>query len=184
MPSSSASSRISAASGVSPGLTLPPGNSHSPAIDLPGGRCASRRRPSGSTSATAATSTMCWHQPTPPPVGGGGSGWEQSAPVAAIDVNVAVSEITGPHRRLACTHADIDSNVDLAALHVVGDGPFAIAGDGTAPGGNLDTADGDPQAGPVGFFPGPPDRHYDAPPVGIAGGERGLDERRVADRQP
>src|SRR6516162_4968916 len=139
MPSSSASSRISAASGVSPGFTLPPGNSHSPAIDLPGGRWASRTRPSGSTSATAATSTMCWPQPPPSPTGGGGAGWGQSAPVAAIDVDVAVSEITGPDRRLACADANIDSNVDLAAFHVVGDWPFAIAGDRTALGGNLDT---------------------------------------------
>ena len=46
MPSSSFSSRISAASGVSPGCSLPPGNSHSPAIVLPSGRRASSTRPS------------------------------------------------------------------------------------------------------------------------------------------
>ena len=40
------SSRTSAASGVSPGSTLPPGNSHSPAIGLPGGRCCTSTRPS------------------------------------------------------------------------------------------------------------------------------------------
>src|SRR5664279_5419984 len=40
MPSSSCSSRISVASGRSPGSTLPPGNSHSPASALPSGRCA------------------------------------------------------------------------------------------------------------------------------------------------
>src|SRR6185312_8522644 len=55
MPSSSRSSRISAASGLSPSFTLPPGNSHSPAIALPSGRWASSTRPSASTSATATT---------------------------------------------------------------------------------------------------------------------------------
>ena len=57
MPSSSRSSRITAASGVSPGLSLPPGNSHSPAIALPSGRRASSTRPAPSISAHAATST-------------------------------------------------------------------------------------------------------------------------------
>ena len=40
--------RIKAASGVSPSWTLPPGNSHSPAMGLPGGRWASRMRLSAS----------------------------------------------------------------------------------------------------------------------------------------
>ena len=57
MPSSSFSSRISAASGVSPACSLPPGNSHSPAIVLPSGRRASSTRPSASISAQAATSS-------------------------------------------------------------------------------------------------------------------------------
>src|SRR6516225_6862783 len=110
MPSSSASSRMSAASGVSPALTLPPGNSHRPAIDLPAGRSASRTRPSASTSATAATSTM------------GGS-----AAVAGIDVDVAVGQIAGPHRRLAAGDSDIDGDRDLASLHVLGDWRLVIA---------------------------------------------------------
>ena len=45
------------ASGLSPGSTLPPGNSHSPASCLPGGRCASSTRPCPSSSATATTRT-------------------------------------------------------------------------------------------------------------------------------
>src|SRR5438105_2957249 len=55
MPSSSWSSRMSAASGISPACALPPGNSHSPASGLPAGRWASSTRPSLSTSATATT---------------------------------------------------------------------------------------------------------------------------------
>src|SRR6516164_7549700 len=105
MPSSSASSRISAASGVSPASTLPPGNSQSPAIDLPAGRWASNTRPSVSTSATAATSTIR-----------GGA----SAAIAGIDVDIAVGQIAGPHRRLAPGNPDIDGDHDLAAFHVLG----------------------------------------------------------------
>src|SRR2546423_1779059 len=56
MPSSSISSRISATSGVSPGCTLPPGNSHIPARCLPAGRSAKRTRPSTSVSARIAGS--------------------------------------------------------------------------------------------------------------------------------
>jgi len=52
------SSRIRAASGRSPGSTLPPGNSHSPARDLPCGRLAISTRPSTSIRATATTRTV------------------------------------------------------------------------------------------------------------------------------
>src|SRR5260370_9585875 len=99
MPSSSASWRSSAVSGVSPGLTLPPGNSHSPAIDLPAGRWASNTLPSASTSATAETSTT------------GGS-----AAVAGIDIDVAVGQIAGPHGCPPSADPDIDGAADLAAF--------------------------------------------------------------------
>src|SRR5712692_5898353 len=104
MASSSASSRISAVSGVSPASTLPPGNSHNPAIGLPAGRRASNTRPSASTNAAAATSTM------------------RSATVAGIDVDVFVGQIAGPHRGLAAADADIDRDLDIAAAHIGGDG--------------------------------------------------------------
>src|SRR5713226_9671603 len=55
MPISSCNSRISVASGRSPGSTLPPGNSHKPASVLPCGRCAISTRLSASTSAQATT---------------------------------------------------------------------------------------------------------------------------------
>ena len=44
-------------SGRSPDSTLPPGNSHNPAMALPEGRCAIRTRPSVSIKAHAATRT-------------------------------------------------------------------------------------------------------------------------------
>src|ERR1700745_1172904 len=111
MPSSSASSRIRAASGVSPGPTLPPGNSHNPAIVLPAGRCASNTRPSVSTSATADTSTT-----------GGGL----SAAVAGIDVDIAVGQVAGPHGRPALADAEVDADRNFAALHIFGDRPFVV----------------------------------------------------------
>src|SRR5215813_1333239 len=57
IPNSSLSSRMSVCSGRSLGSTLPPGNSHNPAIARPAGRCANRTRPSASRSAHAATRT-------------------------------------------------------------------------------------------------------------------------------
>src|SRR5690349_4654586 len=57
MPSSSWSSRASAASGDSPGSRLPPGNSHRPARSRPSVRRASRMRPALSRMTPATTST-------------------------------------------------------------------------------------------------------------------------------
>src|SRR5690348_420838 len=117
IPSSSTSSRIKAASGVSPGSTLPPGNSHSPPMGLPAGRWASNTRPSASTSATADTSTMGRPPPLPSPARGGGLGWGLLAAIAGIDIDIAVGQVAGPHRRLAAADAKIDTDRDLAALH-------------------------------------------------------------------
>src|SRR6185369_11286525 len=125
MPSSSRSSRTSASSGVSPGSTLPPGNSHSPAIDLPSGRCAISTRPSTSTSATAATRTNGRS-----PSGGGPPGHSSSndelksggsRTIAAVDVDVAVRQIAGPDRGAAAADAEIDVDHDVGALDVPGD---------------------------------------------------------------
>src|SRR5215472_3669896 len=156
MPSSSASSRINAASGVSPASILPPGNSHRPAIDFPAGRWASSTRPSVSTSATAATSTTRRPPPSPagagapgrPPAGAGvpGEGWGRSAAVAGIDVDVAMGQIAGPHRRLAAADADIDGDRDLAAFHMLGDRRLVIAWYRPAIGEDRQTADRDRQA--------------------------------------
>src|SRR5260370_4342373 len=120
MPSSSLSSRMSAASGVSPSWTLPPGNSHSPAIDLPSGRSASRTRPSTSISATATTRRTALSLDTASrPFG--------SAPVAAIDVDVAVGQIAGPYGRPPPPDAEIDVDAEVAAGHVASDRRLVIA---------------------------------------------------------
>src|SRR5216683_2536595 len=111
MPSSSLSSRMSAASGVSPSWTLPPGNSHSPASDLRSGRSASRTRPSTSISATATTRTT-----------------GLSAPIAAIDVDIAVGQIAGPHGRPPPPDAEIDLDVEIAPGHMASDRRLVIAG--------------------------------------------------------
>src|SRR5580704_16821155 len=103
--------------------------------------------------------------------------------IAAIDVDIAVGEVAGPHRRLARAEADVDGDVDLAALHMLGDRPLVVIGHRPAIGGDLNAADGDTKPVAIGLFAGPADRHDDAAPIRVARGERGLDQRRVADRQ-
>src|SRR5258708_37239197 len=142
MPSSSPSSRISAASGVSAVCTLPPGNSQSPAKCLPSGRSASSTRPSLSISATAATRTI---------------GRAASAAVAAVDVDIAVRQVAGPYSRPAAADADVDGDADFAALHVLGDRALLIARHRTALLRDLGATDRDRQAVPVGLLAGPAD---------------------------
>src|SRR4029077_10071141 len=132
------SSRISAASGVSLGCTLPPGNSHRPARCLPAGRWASSTRPSGSISATAATRTI---------------GRAGSAPVAAVDVDVAMRQVAGPHGGMPGAEPEIDRYMDLAPVHVLADRPLAIARLRAALGRNLDAAAPDRQPASPGLPP-------------------------------
>src|SRR6185437_2977470 len=167
MSSSSLSSRMSAASGASPGCTLPPGNSHNPAIDLPAGRCASSTRPSLSISATATTSTT-------------GSG---SAPVAAIDVDVAMRQVAGPDRRAAFADAEIERDMHVAPGHVLRHRRLVIARHRAALLGDAHAAHGDGELLAHRLLAGLADRHHDAAPIGVARSERGLDQRRIADRE-
>src|SRR5205085_9553200 len=48
---------------------------------------------------------------------------------------------------------------------------------------DLDAADRDRQPVAVGLLAGLADRHDDAAPIGVPGRDRGLDERRIADRE-
>src|SRR5258708_5019235 len=188
MPSSSCSSRTSACSGVSPASTLPPGNSQRPAIDLPSGRWAISTRPSGSTRATAATSTS-----GRAPSGGGPPGHSSSKAralkgaasrtVAAVDVDVAVREIAGPDGGAAAADPEIDVDQDVGALDVPGDRRLVIVRHDLAAVGDLDAADRDPELVAVGALARLADRHDDAAPVGVLAGDGGLDQRRVGDRQ-
>src|SRR6266576_2125440 len=77
-------------------------------------------RPSASISATAVTRTI---------------GLVASAPVTAIDIDVAMRQVAGPNRGAAGADPEIDRDMDLAALHVLADRPFAIARHRTALGG-------------------------------------------------
>src|SRR5579883_2129015 len=144
MPSSSCSSRISAASGVSPGWILPPGNSHNPASGLPARRSASRTRPSASINATQTTVTLA-----------------ASAPVAAIDVDVAVRQVAGPDGPAAPADAEIDRQAYIAAGHVPRHWRFVITRYRFALGGNRHAADGNRQPVAVGLFAGLADGHDD-----------------------
>src|SRR6202167_4819389 len=166
MSSSSLSSRMSAASGVSPGWSLRPGNSHNPAIGLPAGRCARSTRPSASMSATQTTVT--------------GAG---SAPVAAIDVDVAMRQVAGPHRGAAAAEADVDGDVDVAPGHVARDRRFVIARHGLAALVEGDAADRDRERVAIGLLAGLADGHDDAAPIGVAGCKSCFDEGRIADRE-
>ena len=102
------SSRTSACSGVSPASILPPGNSQRPAMTCPPAAAPSapghrvdqraphhRRAPSGGGAAGAVVA-----ETTGRPRG--------VRTVAAIDVDVAVRQVAGPHRGAAAAHAEID----------------------------------------------------------------------------
>src|SRR6185437_4686828 len=78
---------------------------------LPMGRCCNNTWPRGSISATLTIGTI-------------GSG---SAPVAAIDVDVAMRQIAGPDHGAAVADAEIDLEQDIAPSHVLGDRRLVIA---------------------------------------------------------
>src|SRR5438270_12559728 len=105
-----------------------------------------------------------------------------SAPVAAIDVDIAVGQIASPHGRPPPPDTEIDLDVEIAPGHVASDRRLVIAGHRPALLADPRAADRDHQVVAIGFLTGLADRHDDAAPLGVAGGERGLYERRVADR--
>src|SRR5262249_16182842 len=132
-------------------------NSQRPAMDFPPGRCASSTRPSASTTATATTRMT-------------GS----SAPVAAIDVDVAMGEVAGPDRGAALADTDIDGDLQVPPFHILGDGRLLIARPRPALSGDLGAAHRDLQAVAIRLLAAFPHGHDDAAPIGVAGGERRL----------
>src|SRR5260221_8204831 len=132
-------------------------------------------RPSASMSATALTRTIGTGD-----AGAAAAGSQPacSAPVAAIDVDVAVGQVAGPHDRPALADAEIDLDQDLAALHMGGDRGLVVAGDRRALVGHRHAADADREAIAVGLLASLADGHDDAPPIGITGGDPGLDQGR------
>src|SRR6185312_6715949 len=101
----------------------------SPAMSLFAGRCAMSTRPSLSTSAQAATSTN------------GRAPF--SAAIRAIDVDVAMRQVTAPDRCLFPPDAGIDLDVDVTALHVRHDLFFPVSGVAHAVARNPDSPDRD-----------------------------------------
>src|SRR5690606_34233461 len=171
--SSSPNSRISADSGVSPGSTLPPGNSHRPARALPSGRWAMSTRRSASTKAQATTSSRGLEGADDPEAGTG------SAPVVAVDGDIAIGEVAGIDRRFARAEAEADGQVQLLAFHigaggglVVALGTFAVLGDG-------EIAEADGEAVAVGRLARLAHGHDHAAPIGVLAGDGGLHEGAV-----
>src|SRR5215469_9208068 len=157
MPSSSFSSRISAASGVSPASSLPPGNSQSPPCSLCAGRCARRTRPSASIKTAATTVTT---------VAAGSAG--TSAPVIGIDGDVIMGEIGGPNRRAPrAAGSGVDAYFDLAALDIFGAGRFLIIGVAHPLARDLYIAEPDRKMVAVRRLAGLADRGDDPAPIGI-----------------
>src|ERR1041384_3446108 len=107
-----------------------------------------------------------------------------SAAVGAVDVDIAVRQVAGPDRGATGTNAEIDRDPDPAPRHVFGDRAFVVTRHRRAFDGDLGPTDRDRQPAAAGLLAGLADRHDNAPPIGVAGGERGFHQRRVADRQP
>src|SRR5262245_45893884 len=186
-----------AASGVSPGSTLPPGNSQSPASGRPGGRLASSTRPSASMRAQATTSRMSKPMPTlqpgrrplrrvlarcrrsdhpprdsPPsllaaPQRRSHRTEATLAAVISIDGDVIVRQIAGPGRGLGGPNPDVGMDQDLAALHIGGDRAFDIVGRSLPIARHFMWAKSDRELVAVRRLTGLADGHDDAAPVGV-----------------
>src|SRR5262249_13639051 len=107
----------------------------------------------------------------------------RSRTIAAVDVDVAVRQIAGPHGGAPAADAEIDVDHDVGALDVLDDRRLVVVGHDLAVVGDADAADGGPALVAVVALAGLADRHDDAAPVGVFACDRGLDQRRVGDRQ-
>src|SRR3954451_24815176 len=106
-----------------------------------------------------------------------------SAAVVAVDLDIGLGQIAGPDPRLAAPETEIDPHPDLIVLHVGRRRGLVVVGIARPLGRDADVAERDRQ--PVGLarLAGFADRHYDPAPIRILAGDRGLDQRRVGDRQ-
>src|SRR5690554_4254397 len=119
IPSSSCSSRASAASGVSPGSRLPPGNSQRPARSRPSVRRLSSTRPRASVMTPATTST-CFTARAPSPASGGRESGSGKLPMAVL---VLLAAAAGTR----VVAADLGNAVGgVAVVLVVGLGGFLV----------------------------------------------------------
>src|SRR5690348_5301012 len=105
-----------------------------------------------------------------------------STAIVGIDLDVAMGEVAGPDPRLAGADADIDFDLDVAGLDVLGDRRFVVISDALALGGDQHAADLDGQLVALGLLAGLADRHDDAAPIRVLSSNCGLDQRRIGDR--
>src|SRR5512146_2385454 len=105
-----------------------------------------------------------------------------SAPIAAIDIDIAVRQITSPDARLAVAEANIDCNFHLAAFDGPGRRSFVVLDRAFATFGDNLIAKGDLELVAIRCLASLTDRHDDAPPVGVFAGDRGFYKRRIRDR--
>ena len=93
-----------------------------------------------------------------------------------------MGEVGGPNRGAAGTaRSGIDADFDLAALHIFRAGGFQVIGVADAFARDLNIAEPDREAVPVGCFARFANGRNDPAPVGVLARNRGLNERRVAD---
>src|ERR1700704_879902 len=162
MPSSSRSSRIRLCSGRSPGSTLPPGNSHRPAIDLPAGRSAISTRPSASMSAQAPTRTTLRLTACST---GNPSGIAISRSIIAVDGDIFLGEVAGEDAVTPAPQAERHLKTDLGFFHHRRNLGFVIGRIAFPPMGHPNAAEPDREPVAIGRLAGFADRHDDAAPI-------------------
>src|SRR6185312_2500904 len=87
----------------------------------------------------------------PPPAS---SAAPTSAPIVGVDIDVAVSEVAGPHPRPALADADVDGDGDVATPDMLGHRRFVVVGASLPLLGDGHAADTDAQAVAVGLLAG------------------------------
>src|SRR5690606_27133017 len=92
-------------------------------------------------------------------------------------------EVAGPDRCLATAKADVNADNDLVALHVGGSVGFRIVWIALSLDGDTNVAEPDGKQIAISRLAGLANSHHDTTPIGILARHRGLDERRIGDRQ-
>ena len=107
----------------------------------------------------------------------------RSAPVVGVDLDVVVAQVAGPDRRRVRPAVQVDADRDLALLHHALAVFLAIGRAAAAAFDDMDVVEEEIDPGLVEVVDaGVADRRQDPAEVRIAGEERRLDQRRMADR--
>src|SRR6185437_10712213 len=135
---------MSVVSGRSPGSTLPPGNSHKPAIVLPSGRCAISTRLSASMSAQATTrvSLRVAMRRT------------RLRPVVAVDRDIFLGEVAGQYTVATLAESQAHLDLDLRVLHRFRNFGFVVGGVTRTASGDADAVEEDRQLVAIGGLAG------------------------------